>query len=266
MEEVFDTLKDVRITLEGIVKGSFDLDKNGYDISEIWDKLTKGEIALDMYLENEYHQRHTKGRFIKRLIVALNEAQDLINAALDGDSKEVYHDWLAVAKLCEGWIKEIDDCYKNIPYRAEDFPPGSIARSYLANLERMEHRDMMVPQEPAAPRHAKKQTEAYKKLNSPEVQEIVDRLIQAGIMIDGKLVCGPAEFECLVKELGKNKEDGGLGIQTDKGTLARKECALFFGFAGNLESARSSTHNDQQTPIANEIKTICREVYAKYVK
>ena len=261
-----DTFIALTITLEGIAAGNYGLDKNGYDNSEIWEQLAEGKVTLIEYLENEYHLHHNKGPLINRLIVSLNAALEVINAALDDDGKEVYHDWLAVAKLCEEWIKTIDFYYSKIPYRAEDFPHGSIARAYLANLDRVERRDMMAPQEPAAPRHAKKQSEANKKLNSPEVQEIVDKLIQAGIMIEGKLICGPAEFECLVKELGKNKEDGGLGIQTDKGTLARKECARFFGFAGNLESARSSTHNDQQTPIANEIKTICREVYAKYVK
>lgn len=104
-------------------------------------------------------------------------------------------------------------------------------------------------------------TEMEEKFASQELQEVKQELIKAGLIVDGRLDVGAADFECLVKLFSDV-----FGIKTKKGKLARKACASFVGFTGNLESARSSTHNEQQSPKANLIKAICNEIHTKYVK
>ena len=99
------------------------------------------------------------------------------------------------------------------------------------------------------------------KFASQELQEVKQEFVKVGLMVDGRLDVGSAEFECLVKTFSDV-----FGIKTKKGDLARKACAVFMGFTGNLESARSSTHNEQQSPKANLIKAICKEIHTKYVK
>lgn len=104
-------------------------------------------------------------------------------------------------------------------------------------------------------------TEMKEKFASQELQEVKQEFVKVGLMVDGRLDVGSAEFECLVKTFSDV-----FGIKTKKGDLARKACAVFMGFTGNLESARSSTHNEQQSPKAKLIKAICKEIHTKYVK
>lgn len=104
-------------------------------------------------------------------------------------------------------------------------------------------------------------TEMEEKFASQELQEVKQEFVKVGLIVDGRMDVGTADFECLVKTFSDV-----FGIKTKKGTLARKACAVFVGFTGNLESARSSTHNEQQSPKANLIKAICKEIHTKYVK
>ncbi len=104
-------------------------------------------------------------------------------------------------------------------------------------------------------------TEMKEKFASQELQEVKQEFVKVGLIVDGRLDVGTADFECLVKTFSDV-----FGIKTKKGNLARKACASFVGFTGNLESARSSTHNEQQSPEANQIKAICRRIHEKYVK
>ena len=99
------------------------------------------------------------------------------------------------------------------------------------------------------------------KFASQELQEVKQEFVKVGLIVDGRMDVGTADFECLVKTFRDV-----FGIKTKKGDLARKACASFVGFTGNLESARSSTHNEQQSPKANLIKAICKEIHTKYVK
>jgi len=104
-------------------------------------------------------------------------------------------------------------------------------------------------------------TEMEEKFASQELQEVKQEFVKVGLIVDGRMDVGTADFECLVKTFKDV-----FGIKTKKGDLARKACASFVGFTGNLESARSSTHNEQQSPKANLIKAICKEIHTKYVK
>lgn len=104
-------------------------------------------------------------------------------------------------------------------------------------------------------------TQMEEKFASQELQEVKQEFVKVGLIVDGRLDVGTADFECLVKTFSDV-----FGIKTKKGDLARKACAVFVGFTGNLESARSSTHNEQQSPKAKLIKAICKEIHTKYVK
>jgi hypothetical protein len=104
-------------------------------------------------------------------------------------------------------------------------------------------------------------TDADERFASQELQEVKQELVKVGLIKDGKWSAGTANFECLVKEF-----KGVFGIETKKGDLDRKSCAAFVGFDGSLDSARSSTNHEQQSPKAKSIKAICREIHTKYVK
>ena len=107
----------------------------------------------------------------------------------------------------------------------------------------------------------KRETPADDRFSSPELQEVKQEFVKAKLIVDGRWTGTPAEFECFVK-LASDM----FGVKTKKGKLERKACASFVGFDGNLDSARSSTHNEQRTANANLIKAICKEIHTKYVK
>lgn len=104
-------------------------------------------------------------------------------------------------------------------------------------------------------------TEMEEKFASQELQEVKQELVKAGLIVDGRWTGTPSQFECLVKMFSDV-----FGIKTKKGTLARKACASFVGFTGNLDNARSNTHSEQRSPNAKLIKAICKEIHTKYVK
>ena len=226
MGNTIDTFMALEITLNGIAAGNYSLDQNGYDNSEIWEQLAEGKVTLIEYLENEYHQHHNKGPLMNRLTISLNAALELINAALDDDSQEVYHDWRAVAGLCQDWVNTIDDYYRRIPYRAEDFPPGSIARSYLANLERMERRDMMAPQEPAAPRPAGRPSQHGKTIkdymwlkDDKQKEKLLKKLHQ---LIDGRKGKAVALVIVVCSAMGLMEKPGHLIMVNEFGDIGNR--------------------------------------------
>ena len=168
MKETIDTLMAIAGTLEAVAGDDYELNQFNYEISEAWDKLTEGNTALIEYLENEYHQGHYKGPLIKRLEVALMEAEDVINAAFKDAEGDVYHDWKAVAALCKEWISAINDYYCYNP------EPGTIAHAMLQRLN--ERPVIQVQAKPQAREKNGNETPAAKKLASPELQAVRQKL------------------------------------------------------------------------------------------
>ncbi len=203
------------------------------------DNLIGNEDHLGLlidYLKVEHHTGHGIDPQIQKLRWSLEYAQDIADKVRPdaGVPAELRSKIIMLGYKCGDWIGWID----------RYFPQG---QSKQANKP-------------------KRMTAAAKKLATPELQEVKLKLVDAGLIVNGQWVASVAEFECLVKELGKAEYDGGFGINTDKGNLARKECANFVGFTGDLESARSNTYHEQHSPNANLIKTICRRIKTKYVK
>ncbi len=255
MKETIDTLMAIAGTLEAVAGDDYELNQFNYEISEAWDKLTEGNTALIEYLENEYHQGHYKGPLIKRLEVALMEAEDVINAAFKDAEGDVYHDWKAVAGLCQEWISTINGYYRYNP------EPGTLAHAFLKMMKEPPSCDKLRKPTQTASGNNQLPTEMEEKFASQELQEVKQKLVEADLIKDGRWNAGTANFECLVKEFKDV-----FGIVTEKGTLARAACAFFVGFDGDLESARSNTHHEQRSPEAKSIKAICREIHTKYVK
>lgn len=122
---------DITATLNGVVNGAFDLNKCGYDISEVWDKMTNNENALIEYLENEHNQGNYKSPLIKKLELALMSAEDVINAAFKDADRDVYFNWGAVVDLCKEWIRTINEYYRYNP------EPGTLAHAVLEAKKRL---------------------------------------------------------------------------------------------------------------------------------
>ena len=255
MSNTIDTLLALSVTLEAVTAGKHELNESGYNVSDAWSQLAEGKVTLIEYLENEYHLGHYKSPLIKRLELALMAAEDKINAAFKDANGDVYHDWKAVAGLCQEWISTINGYYRYNP------EPGTMAHAFLKMMKEPPSCDKLRKPTHTASGNNQFPTEMEETFASQELQEVKQQLIKAGLIDDGRWTGAPAEFECLVKTFKDV-----FGIKTKKGDLARKACAVFVGFTGNLESARSSTHNEQQSPNANIIKAICKEIHTKYVK
>lgn len=207
----------------------------GYYLESLIDN--KGNLGLLVdYLKAEFHAKHDIDPQIQKLRELLESATIIADKVRPNDSvpAELRSKIIMLGYKCGDWIGWID----------RYFPQG---QSKQDNKQ-------------------KRISAAAKKLATPELQEVKLKLVDAGLIVNGQWVASVAEFECLVKELGKAEHDGGFGINTDKGNLARMECANFVGFTGDLESARSNTYHEQHSPNANLIKTICRRIKTKYVK
>lgn len=131
MKTTINILMDIAATLNSVDNGAFELNKCGYNISEIRDKMANNENALIEYLENERNQGHYKSPLIKKLELALMSAEDVINAAFKDADRNVCHDCGAVVDLCKEWIRTINEYYRYNP------EPGTIAHAILESRKRL---------------------------------------------------------------------------------------------------------------------------------
>jgi hypothetical protein len=129
MSNTIDTLLALSVTLEAVTAGKHELNESGYNVSDAWSQLAEGKVTLIEYLENEYHLGHYKSPLIKRLELALMAAEDKINAAFKDANGDVYHDWKAVAGLCQEWISTINGYYRYNP------EPGTMAHAFLKMMK-----------------------------------------------------------------------------------------------------------------------------------
>ena len=198
----------------------------GNHLDSILSSNEKLQMFVD-YLKAEYHARHRIDPQIRKLREYLKRAEK--TRPNNSEPVEIREKYFYLRCKCEDWRKWIDQYY----------PPEQ------SKQEPVKERD----------------TDADERFASQELQEVKQELVKAGLIKDGKWSAGTANFECLVKEF-----KGVFGIETKKGTLDRKSCAVFVGFDGSLDSARSNTYHEQQSPEAKLIKAICGEIHTKYVK
>lgn len=110
------------------------------------------------------------------------------------------------------------------------------------------------PVKAQAARPQVRKTAAARRLESPELQAVKEKLTQAGIIKGGKWQGTPAEFGCLVAELHEQHN------VSSRGARAWKDVARWAGYEGNTHSARAAIESNPNTrgPIADKIRAICR--------
>lgn len=110
------------------------------------------------------------------------------------------------------------------------------------------------PGKAVAHQKTKPKSKAAARLESPELQTVKEELTKAGIIESGTWQGTPAEFGCLVLELLEHR---GVASQGGK---AWKDCAMWAGYGGRIDSARNAIDVNPNTrgPIADKIREICR--------
>lgn len=96
---------------------------------------------------------------------------------------------------------------------------------------------------------------AAKKLATPELQAVKQKLVDAGLIKDGKWTGIAAEFGFLVTELSYTH------YVMNGERKAWIECADWAGYDGNIQSARKGIeqHPDMETPITDIIRDACKK-------
>lgn len=255
MKETIDTLMAIAGTLEAVAGDDYELNQFNYEISEAWDKLTEGNTALIEYLENEYHQGHYKGPLIKRLEVALMEAEDVINAAFKDADRDVYHDWKAVAGLCQEWISTINGYYRYNP------EPGTIAHAFLKRMKEppalQEPLRTQARRQSAKPRQ--KSSDAAMRLG--KLTDIYGKLVEEKFIVDSHWQGSPALFWTLVYELYMNYEidNGGLAwMDVARWVGIREDCIMDFVKSAQ-EGYRLNKSKRARGQRAALLRSICKK-------
>lgn len=245
---------DITATLNGVVNGAFDLNKCGYDISEVWDKMTNNENALIEYLENEHNQGNYKSPLIKKLELALMSAEDVINAAFKDADRDVYHDWKAVAGLCQEWISTINGYYRYNP------EPGTIAHAVLQLMKETPSMQLQSKPQKSSWLSKPKQKCSDAAMRLEGLTGIYQKLIDEGFIVDGHWKGTQACFWTLVYELNINHE-------IDNGGLAWMDVARWVNVPGDVvkyvdaaqKGWKKNTNKIARGPRAALLRTICKK-------
>lgn len=252
MYKTIDTLNALCVTLDGITAENYELNQSNLDYSEVHEQLADGEVSLIMYLESTLGK--PKGPFIKSLECSLLAAEDVINTALKDANKEVFHDWWAVAALCRQWIDRIDGYYRYNP------EPGTIAHALRKRMEELPTMQAQVkPQarDERALTRSSYETPAAKKLASPELQVVRQKLVDAGFIKDGKWMLSPVHFKELVFTLRAQWD------VENRGGYAWTDCARWAGYPTDKNSIKIAQNAGKVNPgealgdIAETIRNLC---------
>lgn len=251
---MIDTLLALSDTLEAVTAGKYELNEFGYDVSDAWSQLAEGKVTLIEYLENEYHLGRCKGPLIKRLELALMAAEDKINAAFKDANGGVYHDWKAVAGLCEEWISTINDYYRYNP------EPGTIAHAVLRRMKEPPSMQLQSKQQKSSWLSKPKQKCSDAAMRLEGLKGIYQELIDEGFIVDGHWKGTKACFWTLVYELNTNHE-------IDNGGLAWMDVARWVNVQGDVvdyvDAAQKgwtkNTNKIARGPRAALLRTICKK-------
>lgn len=187
------------------------------------DKVNLG--LLVNYLSAEFHARHDIDPQIQKLRELLESATIIADKVrLDGSlSADLRSNFINLGQKCSDWIGWINSY----------FPPK---QSKQGNKP-------------------KRISAAAKKLATPELQAVKQKLVDAGLIKDGKWTGISAEFGFLVNELSYTH----YVINGER--KAWIECADWAGFDGNIQSARKGIeqHPDMDTPITDIIRDACKK-------
>jgi hypothetical protein len=96
---------------------------------------------------------------------------------------------------------------------------------------------------------------AAKKLATPELQAVKQKLVDAELINDGGWAGSPAEFGCLVQELLEQYK------VANNGGMAWTACAEWAGYTGSINAARNAIDANPNTrgDNAETIRRICKK-------
>lgn len=200
----------------------------GHDLDTIFGDKENLTMLID-YLKAEYHAGHTIDPQIKTLRECLWMAVTL----LPGIKKPIIQTLSSVGAEYCNWLDWID----------RYFPPEqSKQESGQEEPVKQDNKPMRI-------------SAAAKKLATPELQAIKQKLVDAGLIKDGKWTGIAAEFGFLVTELCYTH------YVTNGERKAWIECANWAGYDGNIQSARKGIeqHPDMETPITDIIRDACKK-------
>lgn len=208
----------------------------------IWDKvghpllttLTDNPQTLIDFLQQEYHANHTIDPLIEKLREKLIEVGDIFWHQEYYDSQELYESYFDLVGECRTWLKWLD----------QYFPPEQ------STQEQDNEEPVKQDNKP------KRISAAAKKLATPELQAVKQKLVDAGLIKDGKWMGSYSEFGFLVNELSYTH----YVIKGER--KAWVECAEWAGFPiEHKQSARNGIeqHPDMDTPITDIIRDACKK-------
>lgn len=249
MSNTIDTLLALSVTLEAVTAGKHELNESGYNVSDAWSQLAEGKVTLIEYLENEYHLGHYKSPLIKRLELALMAAEDKINAAFKDANGDVYHDWKAVAGLCQEWISTINGYYRYNP------EPGTIAHAFLKMMK--EPPRTQARRQSVKPRQ--KSSDAAMRLG--KLTDIYEKLVEEKFIVDNHWQGNPALFWTLVYELYMNYEidNGGLAWMDVARWVDIREDGIMDFVKSAQEGYRSNKSKKARGQRAALLRSICKK-------
>lgn len=206
----------------------------GYYLESLIDN--KGNLGLLVdYLKTEFHAKHDidpQIQKLRELLVSALKVADKVR--LDGClSADLRLNFINLGQKCNDWIGWID---RYFPPEQSKQEPGQ--------------------EEPVKQDNKPKRiSAAAKKLATPELQAVKQKLVDAGLIKDGKWTGIPAEFGFLVTELSYTH----YVINGER--KAWIECADWAGYDGKIQSARKGIeqHPDMETPITDIIRDACKK-------
>lgn len=197
----------------------------GHDLDTIFGDKDNLTMLID-YLKAEYHAGHTIDPQIKELRQCLSRALTVS----PGEKRPI----LCLGAEYFNWLKWID----------QYFPPEQ------STQEQDNEEPVKQDNKP------KRISAAAKKLATPELQAVKQKLVDAGLIKDGKWTRSYSEFGFLVNELSYTH----YVINGER--KAWVECAEWAGFPiEHKQSARNGIeqHPDMDTPITDIIRDACKK-------
>lgn len=197
--------------------------EGGYYLESLIDN--KGNLGLLVdYLKAEFHAKHDIDPQIQKLRELLESATIIADKVRPNDSvpAELRSKIIMLGYKCGDWIGWID----------RYFPQG---QSKQDNKQ-------------------KRISAAAKKLATPELQAVKQKLVDAELINDGGWAGSPAEFGCLVQELSEQYN------VANNGGMAWTACAEWAGYTGSINAARNAIDANPNTrgDNAETIRRICK--------
>lgn len=247
MERSFtEMILDMTASLNEIIDGQFDFG-DGMGGGEIYDEIEEGLPAVIDFIRQEYHQGHVIDPSIAMLRERLTNVSRMIEdyqaknnlennvknpnnfGRITTISFENSKVWYGVRELCDEFVGWIERYYPSITH--EQDMNGDNKRKSTAAI----------------------------RLRSPELQEVRQKLVNAGLIVDDQWTGSPAQFKELVYSLNTQ-----WGVE-NRGGYAWLDCARWVGYSTDKNAIKTAQNAGRVNPgetlgdIAETIRQICQK-------